>query len=103
MNVPEGGVRLPRVQYNNSVQTLMGVNCMLNYSIVVKNENLPKFIDRIIFDPIRHELVRVPLMLISSQKDISRTRQAVYHHPKYGDTVVRLVPTLFHLEKESVN
>lgn len=76
---------------------------MLNYSIVVKNENLPKFIDRIIFDPIRVELVRVPLMLISSQKYISRTRQAVYHHPKYGNTVVRLVPTLFHLEKESVN
>lgn len=74
---------------------------MTNYSIVVKDTNLPSIIDKVVYNPVKQNWLRVPLMLISNRDEINRTGTAVYHHPDFGDTVVRLVPSLFHYESSA--
>lgn len=74
---------------------------MTNYSIVVKDTNLPSIIDKVVYNPVKQNWLRVPLMLISNRDEINRTRTAVYYHPDFGDTVVKLVPSLFHYESSA--
>lgn len=81
--------------------TFIRITSMTNYSIVVKDANLPSIIDKVVYNPVKQNWLRVPLMLISNRDEINRTRTAVYHHPDFGDTVVRLVPSLFHYESSA--